>query len=750
VGAVTVANVFARPERRSDAHDKLTGRARFTTDLRPAGALVVRYLSSTVPHGIVRRVSTRDALRVPGVVAVLTGDDARGIRTGRRLLDWPVLGWDRVRFVGDRIAAVAAETEAAAEAGVAALEVEIEELPVVLDAEDAIAPGAHALHPDAAEYRFLGGTRPPVSHPNIQGEVTLVRGTRAGDPDAFEELFRTADRVFEHTFTTGRQHQGSLERHAAIVDAAADGRIRVWTTNKSPFLFRAQMAAALDVPPESIDLDSGYIGGDFGSKGLSLDEYPCYLLSRATGRPVMAVATHDEELAAYAPRHGATIRLRSAVAADGRIVAHDADLLFDGGAYAAGKPIPPLIPPGSVDVVAPYDIADVRIRVRCVYTNTVPGGHMRCPGELQAVFAGESHIDLISRELGLDPLALRRINAVRHGSTTAHGEPIHEPGTLGRVLDTLEQSLPTASAGEGRGIAVVARKLEGGRMSIAARVAADGAVEIVTGLPDQGAGAQTVIRRVAAQALGVSDDRVRVVHVSTANAPLDIGVGASRVTFLSSRATLDAVEQLKALVRECAVAAGIDPEAGWDAMVGPEQAVGLSAVGTFDSGAAASEEGGHPAAHLAFGALAVVVSVDRDTGTWTIRDALFVGDVGTIINPVALAGQIDGGFAQGLGATMMEELSFSDGQVTTVTLADYPLPSSIDVPRLRTVLITDVPGPGAFGSKLVGELSPAVVAPAVAGAILDATGVSVPTIPITPERLLRALTARPAAISPQE
>ena len=308
---------FRATEDRLDAPDKVTGAMRYTTDERSTGTLHVRYLTSPVPHGIVGRIDTTAALAMPGVRAIVTGTDAVGIRTGRRLQDWPVLAWDRVRFVGDRIAAVAADTVAAAEEGVAAIDFHIEPLPAALDIDAALAADAPLLHPDASSYLFLGGSRPPVSHANIQGELWLRKG-RGHDDSAFEALFATGGRVFEHEFRTERQHQGALEPHAAIVSVDAHGNVGIQSTNKSPFALRAQMAAALDLPVETIDIASPTVGGDFGSKGLSLDEYPCLLLARRTGRPVRSVPPFDEELTGYAPRHGARIRLRSLVDEIGR------------------------------------------------------------------------------------------------------------------------------------------------------------------------------------------------------------------------------------------------------------------------------------------------------------------------------------------------------------------------------------------------------------------------------------------------
>ena len=765
---------FSQPERRVDGPAKVTGRARYTADQPAAGALHLRYQFSPVAHGTVRAIDVSAAERMPGVRAILTGADCHGLRVGRRLQDWPLLAWDRVRFIGDRVAAIAAETEDQAEAASAAIEVDIDPLPALLDPATSLAAGASPIHPDSRSYAYLGSVRPVVSHPNLQAELTVVRGAAQDDPAAFKARFGIPNRVFEHTFRTGRQHQAAIEPHGAIVQSQPDGGARVTTTNKQPFGLRGQMASALDMPPELIEVDSAVIGGDFGGKGTSIDEYLCLLLSRRTGRPVRTSARFAEELAAYAPRHGGEIRLRTAVDADGRILAHDAEFLFDGGAYAAAKPLPELILPGALDVLAPYDIADVRIRVRMAYTNTVPGGHMRCPGELQAAFAGESHIDMIAAAMGLDPLAFRRRNVVRPGSISAHHERIRAPRAA-EVIDELARHVPVAlAAGSGYGVALVARRLEGGRQQIAARMVG-GRVELLTGLPDQGSGVDTVIVRVAARVLGRGEAGIDVRRATTASATSDLGIGASRVTLLVSRATEDAATQLKSALEDIAAEGGArgagvrasipggraragadrasadggpvrlvgdafvssrgDPVATWEEVAAIAEARAVTVIGTYDSTA----DLGQGVADFTFAGLGITVAVDAETGAVRLSDPVLVADTGTVINPVAHAGQIDGGFAMGLGAALMEELTFEGGQVQTLSLAEYSLPAAGDVPALRTVLLPVSPGPGAFGAKMAGEISPSCVAPAIANGIARAVGARVRTIPMTPERILREL-----------
>jgi CO/xanthine dehydrogenase Mo-binding subunit len=747
--------VLDRPERRDDGPAKVTGATRYAGDRKLAGALWAAFLGSPVAHGRIRAIDTTAARAVPGVRAVLTGADAEGIRHGRRLQDAPILAWDRVRFVGDRIAAVAADSREAADAAVAAISLDIEELEPVFDLDAALAPDAPVLHPEAETYVYLAGTRPPVDHPNIQGSMRRRRGA-----DDIEAIFAGAARVFEHEFTTPRQHHGYVEPHATLVWIDESGVAHIVTTNKTPFGLRNQMAKALGLPADRFDVDAGAIGGDFGGKGYSIDEYACFLLARATGRPVRAVTSSADELASVNVRHAARIRLRSAVDADGRLIAHAADVRFDGGAYAAAKPLPHLALAGGVATLSAYRIPNVRIDVRTIYTNTVPGGHMRSPGEVQALFAGESHLDAIARALGEDPLAFRLRNVVRPGEVGALGEPFREARgheVLERVRIEADWDRPRP-AGHGRGVALGVRHVGSGATTLQLRLSADGSVEVVTGMPDVGGGQSTVIRRVFALVAGIDESRIRVTRRSTATAPTDPGIGGSRVTHIGSRAAevlavtlrewID--ERLPRAVPDVPSSAELRDDALVDRadgrriigfgelaerLVPVDEPVELSAE--FDGGTHGPDEPGDNG----FAACAVEVAVDRETGVITIEDALLVADVGTIINPVAHAGQLEGGFAFGVGTALMEELPVEDGVVVGRSLGEVRLPTVRDVPPLRMVLLPTTVGPGAFGAKMAGELFNAPIAPAIANAVADAVGVRITELPLTPERILAALRA---------
>jgi len=719
MSAPTVPGLFRSPERRLDGDDKTNGATKYTGDMSFPGALQSAFVRSPYPHARIRSVDASRARLLPGVRAVITGADVNGARLGRRLQDWPVLCWDRVLFVGDRVAAVAADTRAIAEEAVRLIDVDYEELPALLDMDAALRPDAPALHPDTATYRFLEGRgpRPSGPHPNHQGYVKEAHG---GDVDA---AFATAARVFEHEFTTPRIHQLALEPHAAVVWIEGD-RVHVVSTNKAPFTLRDQMAAGLGLEPDRIVVDNGPIGGDFGGKGLSTDEYVLYFLAKATGRPVRAITRMADELTAMNPQHAARIRLRTGVDATGRIVAHESHALFDGGAYAAGKPTPRLMVEGGVQTLEGYRVPASRHEAAVVYTNQVPGGHMRAPGQPQNVFASESHLDIIARELGIEPLELRRRNAARTGDPITSGVPWHGPD-LHALLDRAAIAIGAdrkRESGRGIGFALGVRHVGTGSATISLRLDGEGTIEIATGVGEQGGGQHTLIQRIVAATLGVDPAIIRVRRLST-DSPKDPGIGGSRVTPVHGGAALAAAQALQAKLAGRTVADAAKALA-------PGESIDVSAK--FDATAA-----DHGAC-----AQAVEVTVDRETGSVRVLRAVAIVDVGQVINPVLLRGQLEGGFVYGLGMALTEDLALEDGRVRASNLGDYKLLTIADVPPLEIIHLSDHHGVGPYGSRSSGELLNPGVPAAVANAVHDASGARVHTLPITAERVWTALQAK--------
>jgi CO/xanthine dehydrogenase Mo-binding subunit len=741
--------LFDEPEYRVEGPLKVTGAARYTADVQMPGMLWLAYTRSPRPHARILSVDTSAAKQVPGVHAILTGADIGDIRLGRRLLDWPALAKDRVRMVGDRIAAIAAETKDAADEAARLVEVEYEDLPLVTLA-NALNDDAPPLHPDIDTYRYLGPKRPQTSHPNMHG-YALVQKSESGA--SIEDVFGQADHVFEHTFSTAREFQGFLEPRACVVWIDEQERMRVINTNKSPSALRQQLAAALDLPESQIVIDAQFIGGDFGGKGLSIDEYTCYFLARATGRPIKAVMTYLDELQATNSRHPAIIKLRTAVSSDGKFLAHQSEAVLDGGAYAAGKVAPNLVVPAHTTLTA-YHVPVTRMEVKAVYTNSIPGGSMRAPGDPQSMFASECHVDMIAHGLGIDPIELRRRNALRDGEPSVTGERVHRARAV-EVLDALEREsgwhepLP---AGRGRGVALGVRHIGAGATSVVMRLIDNGQVEVETGVADQGGGAYTVLRRVAAAVMSVSPKRIVITHCDTSGPAPDPGVGGQRTTHILGRAAQSGAVEMKARLEELAAEA-----MGWPAgevrlegdrfIAGEHSAPFEEVTQQIARGAPVTVSGEYDGQHkpgepgdFEFAGYVVDVELDRDTGAVRLHDVLLVADVGTIINPLGHQGQLEGGLMFGLGAALMEELTVQDGQITTLTLGDYKVPCAMDTPPFRTVLLRDPTGPGPLGAKAAGELTNTSVAPAVANAVA-AAGARVMHMPLTAERVLGALDA---------
>lgn len=730
----TLAGRFTTPEIRIEGRDKVSGRMQYTADIVRPGTLWAAFATSPFAHAKIVRIDTAAAKALPGVRAVLTAADVGERRFGRQLYDWPVLAWERGLMIGDRVVAVAADTRAIAEEAARLVAVEYDELAPLLDPFAALAADAPVLHPDRAAYfhqAFAGKDPMPIPHPNVQGWAR----TEQGDAD-LEPHFR-AHRTFEHRFETPRQHAGYIEPRSTIVWVDGDGTVHVHSPNKMPFALRFGMARCLGIPAERIVIEPSAIGGDFGGKGTTIDELPCYFLARATGRPVRYVERYGEELGSAPTRHAGWITLKTAVDANGRFVAHHSEVVYDGGAYAGGKVTPRVVPGGGYSTV-PYFIPNARIESTAVYTNTVPGAHVRAPNDLQIFFAWEGHVEMIAAELGIDPLDFRKRNLLGPGEPAVTNERMrHHNGA--QILDVLAREARANAAlppGRGRGIALTCRHTGAGKTANKLIAHADGRIEAVIGAPEQGAGQLTLVQRVAAYALGVSEARVSVRRASTGEALADPGTGGSRVTHIVGRAVEKAAIALKEMLETGG--GGTLTDGTLEELAARACAHGpLEAVGEYDGNHAPGEP-----SDFSFTAFAIEVDVDRETGRVRVHDALCVCDVGEIINPIAHQGQIDGGFAAGIGSALLEELTLDEsGKVETLSLGEYKLPTMRDMPPLRTVLVRTADGRGPFGAKMAGELSNTGVAPAIANAIYAATGVRLHRFPFTAERVYDALNA---------
>ena len=713
---------------RLDGAGKVTGADRYSADVTLPGLIWGKALRSPLPHARIVGIDTSRAKALPGVLAVLTAADLPDILVGRRMFDMPLLARDRVRFIGEKVAVVAAVDPDVADEALAQIDVQYEDLPATIDLAKALDNGAPVVHENAGAYEGAPKERP---HPNVQSVLRF----KLGDVEAG---FREADRIFEHTFRTQLAHQGYLEPHAGVVAIDADGRVQVWASNKMPHRLKELMSLALQLPQEKIRVNLTPIGGDFGGKGSLMDLPLAYHLSRVTGRPVKMVMRYAEELMAGNPRHPSLITMRTGVTNDGRIVARQVKSLFNSGAYAAFKPAPSVHLGGAGMGAGVYRMPNLLIESYCVYTHNIPCGHARSPGEPQMVFAGESHMDMIAKELGLDPTEFRRRNLLKDGDLLANGhhlEEVRAKETLEAALEASHWSTPKPGPWIGRGVAMTHRHIGVGFTNARVRLETTGNVTLVIALPDTGTGAHLTLRQVVAEVLGLAIDDVQIELATTDVFENDSGVGGSRVTHTGGRAAYHACEKLKELI------------AAETAKLGTPGA-SLAAIAQAAAREGRTLEASHfydaktHAAVTSFTAQVAEVAVDPATGQVSVRHFTTAHDVGTVINPIGHQGQIEGGLIQGLGYALMEELPTEDGRISTLNLGETKLPTIADIPPLTTVLVEDAVGPGPFRAKAIGEGSISAVAPAIANAVADACGVRILDLPITAEKVYFALRAK--------
>ena len=736
----------AFPDARVDALAKVTGSGVYAGDVRLPGMLYAALVRSPYPRARIVRIRTDKARAIPGVRAVLTAEDIRYGLVGRRVRDMPVLARGEVRFAGERVAAVAADSQAIADEAAAAVEVEYEPLPAVLDLEQALQPQAPRVH--EAPWNYPNAVVTEQDPPNVQSRRVHRLG---GD---VHEALAASRYVFEGTFRTPAAHQGYLEPHACVA-RVCDGVVDVWASNKSPYALRDQLSHCLGIPRERIRIQPAFVGGDFGGKGSPMDIPVCIALAEATGRPVKLQMPYGDELTAANPRHPAVLRVRLGVDGDGRITALHLVALLDGGAYAAFKPLPHVHLAAVDEVAMCYRVPALCVESVIVYTHTVPKGHMRAPGATQVTFAVESILDVAARSLGMDPVEFRLRNAARGlgGSTPGDG-PVElrvEP-TLRAAAEALRQGLagrPVREEGpqprqqavteggdwaSGVGVALYSRRAHVGETEVALEPHPDGSLTIWVPFPDQGGGQMTVAYRAAQRELGLSAEWVQVRQASTAELAVDSGVGGSRVTITASEAVAQACRLLRQRLQELGFAQLSSGEAVRQAIA----ALARSQPGQWVRARVRME---HASELASVCAQVARVRVDRRTGQVVVDEILTAVDVAEVIHPPSHEVQIEGGVVMGYGAAMWEDLAVEEGRVTATTLADFRLASAPDVPHLSVVLVPGGRGVGPFNVKPIGELTNVAVPAAIANAVADAVGVRIDSLPITAEKVYRALQA---------
>jgi len=726
---------------------KVTGETRYAADLPFEGLLWAKVLRSPILHGRIVKIDTSNAKALPGVHAVLTGADVPNVFVGTRIKDQPVLVSERVRFVGDSVAAVAADTEEIAEQALMLVDVEYEELPGVYDPVKALQPGTPLIHEDRSKYKNAPKIPEGISPHNLQSYTQWKNGD-------LEAGFGRAARVFEHTFRTPLSHHGYLEPHACTVQVHSDGRVEVWPTNKAPYGLREQMAQDFGIAADKIKVHIVHVGGDFGAKASLIDVPICYFLSKETGRPVKLVFDYSEEILAGGHRHPGVITLRTGVEEDGRFAAIEAKIFFSGGAYGAPKANPQVTVLGGRRLASMYRVPAIRVDTYCAYTNQVPCAQTRTPGSPQIVFAFESHVDIIARELGIDPIEMRRRNILRDGDSSPMGEKwqhIMVGETLERAVKASGWKKSRVEKNRGWGMALYERGTPEGKATAAITLETDGSVTILTGVPDVGPGFYTISRQMVSETLGVPPERVGVRFEDTDSLPYDPGTGGSKQTNTSGHAVYKAAREVREKLMILAAR-----ELGCKMEEVQHQGSKFAApnrksISVDNTIALAIRENGGPVSHLTlyepkdmpkvtgFSAQVAEVEVDPVTGEIDVTRLTTGHDTGVVLNHLTLQGQIDGGVINGLGFALMEENQIVDGKITTLNLGEAKLPCISDIPALKTVLLESPTGPTPFAGKAIGEMPNVPTAAAIANAVADAVGVRIFDLPLAAEKVYWAL-----------
>ncbi|MGY2805187.1 xanthine dehydrogenase family protein molybdopterin-binding subunit [Bradyrhizobium sp. USDA 4506] len=752
--------------RRRDAADKLRGRTRYTIDRYLPGMLHAAVLRAGVPSGRIIRLDTSRAARMPGVRAIVTAEDAPGM-IGIGIADHPLFARDVIRYDGEPLAAVAAVTLAQAQAALAAIDVEIEQLPAVLTMAQALAPDARLVHPDWRGYEVLveGGARAG----NVAWEATVVRG----DVDA--AFARPDVEIVESFYRVGRQNHVAFEPRA-VVASYEDVRFHIETSTQVPWSVRNATARALGVPASQVRVTVPPVGGGFGLKfDLAVEPFAA-LLARASGRPVRLVNSREDEMLTCLFRENADIRIRSAVTRDGEIVGREAVVLMDCGAYGGEQIF--LTTMTAHTLGGNYRLGSVRMVSRAVYTNTAPNGAFRCCNGVYNTFALERHTDEIAARIGMNPLAFRRRNVLGDKDLGATGQ-VFEGDVLGPMLDRMDTlrdaaaPLPARTDGKllGRATTVGTWFVFVGPSAATVNMNADGTATLVTSGVEIGSGSMMQsLPQIVASTLGIAPEQVIVRAADTDAAGYDVGVGGGRTTVSLGAASLSAAQEVRTkllriasemieaapgdlVMRDGRIEIAGAPGSGRTVaeVATRAQALGgpVAGTGAF-TGAGVPAMPGCVAGHFidaidipVFAVHDCEVAVDPETGHVEVRSYRVVQDVGRALNPRAIHGQIQGGVVQGLGYALHEEVTIgSNGRVGQSGFETYRVPLALDVVPVEISLYEGAPSVGPLGTKGAGEVPILNVGATVACAVANATGKRVQELPLTPPRVLELLLER--------
>ncbi|MCL4458436.1 MAG: molybdopterin-dependent oxidoreductase [Chloroflexi bacterium] len=742
---------------RSDAKDKVTGRAIYAADLFFPNMLYGQALRAQLPHAEIIRIDTSKARAMAGVEAVLTAEDVPGENSfGIIFSDQPVLCRDRVRYMGDAVALVAAISPEVASRACQEIVVEYRELPAVFSAQEALAPDAPQIHAEG----------------NIANRITIDKGD-------IERGFCMADVVIENTYDTPFAEHAFLEPEAGMAVPDNDGGVTVYVGSQDPFGDRRQVAQALGLSEEKVRIVHTVTGGAFGGKDDISLQIHVALLALKTGRPAKMVFSREESMIVHPKKHPFLMRYKTGATRDGLLTAVEAQIISDKGAYASLSL--PTIRNAAVHAIGPYAVPNVRVEAIGVFTNNPPAGAMRGFGVPQVAFAHELQMDALAHKLGIDPLELRLKNALKVGSVTASGEVLqHSVGlteTIRRAAEELKK-MPRES-GIGVGVACAFKNVGFGHgrdepAGAEIVLGEDGQLFVHIGASELGQGINTVLQQMVAQELGIALERVQVYSGDTAMAPSCGATTASRQTFIIGNATLLAAQQarmrllglaehkLKVKKEELVfknghIVARADPQKSLSVndvlTVAHEQ--GLQVLGSSRyypppttplSPETVRSETAVTYLSYGFATQIAIVRVDQNTGQVQVLAIIAAHDVGKAINPLLVKSQIEGGCTMGVGYALLEEMVIERGITKTLNFNKYRIPTFQMAPKVLPIIVEDEEPHGPFGAKGVGEISTVPTAAAIVNAIYDATGVRITSLPATPQKIRRALLDRQESV----
>lgn len=749
-------SVVGRDIPRNDARAKAMGTAVYTDDIKLPGMLHGRLLRSPLPHARIVHIDTSKAASLPGVRCVITGEDTPKVKYGNWRLfpetqdEYP-LAVDKVRFIGDEVAAVAAVDIDIAEEALSLIQVEYEELPAVFDVDSAIAEGA------------------PVIHDHCPNNISVNRKIQYGD---VERAFEESDYVREDTFTVHAVSHAYLEPCSAVAQCDLDGRITLWTSTQVPYIIQCLLASTLKMRENDIRVIKPFVGGGFGGKmELRAWEFCAAFMARKTGRPVKFTLTREEEFLAGRRRHPMKLYSKVGFKKDGTLTAKDLRIHLDGGAYNAMGPTATFLC-GNFGAML-YRYPNYRFFGEHIYTNKPPASAMRGFGAPQSLFATETQMNIAAEELGIDPIDLRLKNAQVSGDKIPDVATISSCGFVEALQEVARMSdwkEKRKNLGEGRGIGIGCYSFISGGVfnwfntqypfsAAEVRVFDDGTAHLLTMAADIGQGCDTALKQILAEELGLRMEDIRITSADTSMTPqADLGAWGSRITLMNGNAVIDAARKIKAQLfgavsarynlnviydMECKDGR-IFPQGRPDRGLSFAEAVAMAQKANRGEplvarGYYTPRGKGLVTPAFSFGAQVAEVEVDKETGVVHVKKFWTAHDCGTIINQKSVEGQLEGAIQMGLGYTLSEQFVMEGGKTLNTNFLDYKMPSAMDMPPSEAVHIETYEPEGPMGAKEAGEGLAIPTAPAIAEAVYHATGYRCKDLPITPEKILQGI-----------